>query len=265
MANDEILTGNESYLESLRSSSNVDSSCKEDCVETRKMEKIPALQPSGVVGLAFGTGHFHALHSDGSITSYGARSHVWEKLGLGSPTHQWCRGRSVFGSATSLSLLPQCYTTGRRVIFEAFCEEWLRHMANTFRGEMRLRPNHALNDESVVAEVSEWFENRLRNWERDAPRQNMSRHISKLNDDSLPLYFAFNIAAGECHSVAQVLVNEEKAEKIRKRYTLVNRKSAPVAWTWEEETFPLLKLKDGTVMPGDDPVLDWKCPEFEEY
>lgn len=37
-----------------------------------------------------------------------------------------------------------------------------------------------------------------------------------------------------------------------------------VTWVWEDETFPRLRLKDGTVMPGDVSVENWSCPEWKD-
>lgn len=46
-------------------------------------KKIPALQHTGVIQLAFGDHHFHALHADGTISSYGRESELCGSLGLG--------------------------------------------------------------------------------------------------------------------------------------------------------------------------------------
>jgi len=46
-------------------------------------KKIPALQNSGVIQIAIGDYHYHALHSSGRITSYGTDPHCSGAHGLG--------------------------------------------------------------------------------------------------------------------------------------------------------------------------------------
>lgn len=141
------------------------------------------------------------------------------------------------------------------------------------------------------AYVSEYFEERLRDWQYAAPTD---------EDDGLPAYYALSVAAAGWHSGALVLVNEEKVARNRALYrvktnepvTSTSRENSAIPgfvpalliesakrflgldsavddeknykWTWLDETFPRLRLSDGTVMPGEVPVLDWKPPKWLE-
>lgn len=203
-------------------------------------------------------------------------------------------------------MLSQTSTTGRRVYFESEKQKWLDHVRNggNNKREAEQRMDMTYGNDEVRAEVSEWFEHRLRDWEQVLPALDSKEDP---DDDGLPAYFALSVAAAGWHSGALVLHNEEKARKVRERYQ--QRTNAPEegqfaapeaseslleqttsmlmalgrsflglpqagahdeqpsqepSWIWENETFPRLRLKNGEVMPGDVPVEEWTCSEWRE-
>lgn len=78
----EVLIADQSVL-STRSRA---ASTEPELVNEPSFQKIPALQNSGVISLAFGDWHYHALHSDGTISSYGREPQQCGALGLGAVT-----------------------------------------------------------------------------------------------------------------------------------------------------------------------------------
>jgi len=76
--NGEVLISNQAYLFTVFQNTTA--------ISPRPLEppkKIPALQNSGVIQIAIGDYHYHALHSSGRITSYGTEPRCSGALGLG--------------------------------------------------------------------------------------------------------------------------------------------------------------------------------------
>lgn len=258
-----------------------------------KLRRIPALQNTGVIALGFGDWHYHALHSNGTISSYGHEPESCGALGLGGEGKQFLRGVQ-FRRISGDGFLPsECFTTSRRVCFEPEKSIWLGHMRRIDRNEEFMARREAMLREDIRSEVSEWFEHRLDNWENDAPVREsdeiMLGKADERDEDGLPAYFALSVAAAGWHSGALVLVNEAKARRIRERYyarvsddqvkekpsgsmfdmareyvsnwTLrgadETRDTSEPRWVWQarDETFPRLKLKSGEIMPGDTEVV----------
>lgn len=256
-----------------------------------RMRKIPALQNSGVMAMAFGDWHSHALHFDGTISSYGKELQGCGSLGLGGRDAVELRGLAQHRPFSDASLPSECITRGRRVCFEREKLEWLDWLVA--EGEMSAeasneseRRRQLMRRSEVRAEVSEWCEEKLRRWELDAPTLQENRASgAQAEDDELPAYFALSVAAAGWHSGALVLVNEEKAASTRERYrvrdTDVPEASStssiwekarsfisgfagayagedPAEWIWEAkgEAFPRLKLKSGEVLPGSAGVIE---------
>lgn len=186
---------------------------------TPTLQKIPALQHTGVIQLAFGDWHFHALHSDGTVSSYGKEPQFCGALGLGGDGIEAVRGIKGRGFAGDGLLLEQCLTSGRRVSFEPEKRMWLDYVRNGGgdREEALERMTQTFGDDGKRAETSEWFEMKLRNWETTALAGEEGQGKGE-GDDGLPSYFALGVAAAGWHSGAIVLVNEEKARRTRQRF-----------------------------------------------
>lgn len=238
--------------------------------------RIPALQYTGVQRLTFGTHHFHALHTDGTISSYGKEQHFCGALGLGRLGVEVVRGVKADGFGGDAYVLPECMTTGRRVWFERERVTWMNHVRNLVKDEReaegRLELTFRRND--IRAEVSEWFEGKLRQWEDSALQSRSCKaQDSNVKDDDddgdddlgLPAHFVLAVAAGGSHTVALVLVNEKKTKRVRSFYQGRPQGADHEAdsWIWEDDTFPRLRLRSGEVMPGAVEVEDWQAPEWK--
>lgn len=75
--NGEILVGSTQYLDCKHKQAFLD-----ETLAIPEPMTIPALQNTGVIQVAFGDYHFHALHSEGHITSYGYEPQSYGALGL---------------------------------------------------------------------------------------------------------------------------------------------------------------------------------------
>jgi SCF-associated factor 1 len=212
---------------------------------------VPALQNSGVIALAFGDYHSHALHADGTITAYGVEPGCRGALGLGS-TAQGARFRGVKTSRIPMNpdgkLLSIANRRGRQVWFEYEKRDWLQWLENWIRTPTAL-PHYpevfnVLNyGETKQAAFSEWIEQEGRHWsdgpyqatanQRDhkkVPTESIERSAgpsigpgitaepATSLDDELPAYFAISVAAAGWHTGALVLVDDEKAEKTRLKW-----------------------------------------------
>jgi SCF-associated factor 1 len=180
----------------------------------RIFRRIPALQDSGVISVAFGDYHFQALHSSGKITSYGQEPQMCGALGLGGNGNPESRLR---GMRNTLDMVPDgllvkhAYTTGRQVWFEKEKRDWIRWITagGADPGESAERVRMALGSPGTTCqgEVSEWIEQQGRDWERFA--------APSANDDGLCAYFALSIAAAGWHSAALILKNDDLASRVR--------------------------------------------------
>ncbi|PNS19210.1 RCC1 repeat-containing protein [Sphaceloma murrayae] len=193
--------------------------------------RVPALQNTGVIKLAFGDYHFLALHKDGYITSYGTESQACGSLGLGGNRDPEGRLRGIryAGLAGDGKLVPHAYTTGRRVWFEPEKRQWIKFLASGGTNPEEARERIRMCSETVVqAEVSEWIEQEGNSWEEkyacppaeeDVKAGNASmasfRTAQETSDDSLSPYFALSVTAAGWHSGALVLVNGPVADRIR--------------------------------------------------
>lgn len=111
-----VLTGNEETLDNLHSHNT-----------PAQLKRIPSLQQTGVISLAFGDYHYHALHADGTISSHGREPLGQGALGLGELSGH-IRGKANLDH--DLFLRDRCETTGRRVHFEEEKRAWLEHLVS---------------------------------------------------------------------------------------------------------------------------------------
>lgn len=211
--NGEVLTGNDTYLSDMENNFN-------------KLHKIPSLQNTGVISMAFGDYHYHALHSDGTITSYGNDPQGCGALGFGVRRDRtmMLRGMKRNGQMSpDFSLINGCYTTGRRVWFEPEKRLWLQSLVSTANSPGSVqRMEICTSRHDVCAEVSEWVEQKLLQWEDGADNRD-----DGADEDELPAYFALSVAAAGWHSGALVLVDKEKAQRIAAKYREAPSPSPP--------------------------------------
>jgi len=291
----EVLAGNVDYLrrcsEAFRADPSVfgsgDWSTLTRLLSSRPRD-VPALQHTGVVALSYGDYHYHALHADGKITSYGTDSQCCGSLGLLGPD-SGARFRGVRkerpGVGGDAKLLPIAELRGRQVWFEPEKKDWLgwledsvRQPSFTFEGQ----PAHLAWDDHPdrQAAFSEWVEQEGRNWDRgpatasadDANGAKTDHDPSpKMGDyDQLGAYFAITIAAAGWRSGALVLVDEDKAHEARSKWVTVKEKiprSVPgqfesvyekEEYVWKAQGFPKVILPDGFEMPGEGEPRIWR-------
>ncbi|KAL9086496.1 MAG: hypothetical protein Q9165_007112 [Trypethelium subeluteriae] len=223
LANDEVLlaTPDLLYLDNLfRAHGSSHRPGGPNSVSVPALKRYPCLQQRGVVSLAFGDAHWHALLRDGSILSGGKEVQTCGSFGLGGDGDPEGRIRGLrFGggqgymghSRGDSSLLKQCYAgLGRQIWFEEEKVAWIRFMTSGGSDplEAAQRMQVCAVDSDAQGELSEWLEQRGRNWER-------KEGAKEYDDDGLGPYFVLGIAAGGRHSGALVLRNDELVKKIR--------------------------------------------------
>jgi SCF-associated factor 1 len=184
---------------------------------------LPALQSSSVISLAFGDYHFHALHANGHITSYGTESQACGSLGLGD--HSISRLRGVFYARRNtgdgqLQIPP--WSDGRRTVwFEDEKQQWLVDTCQKgATNEASPRALRLAEDVPTTELVGEWFERGGRDWAK-GPDGTQQDHE---DEDGVDAYFGLKIAAAGHSSAALILVNEEKRDRVREKYVVLQPK-----------------------------------------
>jgi len=245
-----------------------------------KPNHVPALQHTGVIKLAYGDYHYHALHADGSITSYGTDSGSCGQTGLGNPD-AWgrLRGLKKLPNLRDAKLLPIAELRGRHVWFEPEKKDWLAWLESEIRNKAAhldtgLEPWH--EDASRQAAMSEWVEQEGRHWhegplissDKSAPGNNTN--LPSGDYDRLGAYFAISIAAAGWHSGALVLVDEDEANKTRALWVKHKdepSKTVPGAfeniepdeeYVWKIDGCPKVQLPDGYETPGKGEPRSWR-------
>lgn len=165
----------------------------------------PTLLPSPpartITSLAFGDWHFLALHSDGTITSYGQELKSCGALGLGDAPASKLRGIAPVPGSWGTQSLPE--GEGRTIFFEPLMETWLNDMA-------RKAPTLEYG-ENVRKAYADHFEQQGAKWEEGIT-----------TEGEMGAYFVLKIAAAGWSSAALVLVDEEKADRARKAHTVTS-------------------------------------------
>jgi SCF-associated factor 1 len=293
----DVLAGNIEYLrrcvEAIRSDPSIhetgDWSAAGDLTASKPPD-VPTLQQSGVIALAYGDHHYHALHSDGRISSHGVDSQCSGQLGLGAPnTGARFRGLHRNAMGRDATLMPIAERQGRHIWFEPEKKDWLDWLETTLKAsgfndnENRpaVRSWDALDKAGMF---SEWIEQEGRHW-KDGPHtaasltpnddrsiEPPSESTTKTDYDDLEPYFALTIAAAGWHSGALVLVDEDKAHAIREKWVIhhddedsgpsmpgsFESKGDDEEYVWKQEGFPRVQLPDGTVMPGAGALRPWR-------
>ncbi|KAK5098351.1 hypothetical protein LTS08_006484 [Lithohypha guttulata] len=240
---------------------------------------IPALQNTGVISVRFGDWHSHALHSDGTVTSHGHEPQSCGALGLGE-AHQGGRLRGMIkpqGLHPDTNLQPVADIRGRQVWFEHEKRDWLGYLQHTAEQHFASHQDQPywreiLHDHAKQTMFSEWIEQEGRHWE-DGPISCTSRlpetrqQTKPQHGDGLEFktYFALAIGAAGWHSGALVLVDDDKAEQVRRKWIRqdhsqergpdIEAQAMQLAWT--TESFPRTQLPDGT----EAPVAGDQAPE----
>ncbi len=111
------------------------------------------------------------------------------------------------------------------------------------RREAEIRVLACIQREEVRVEVSDWFETRLRNWEK-GPEDSQDGMTGHVDDDGLPAYFALSVAAAGWHSGALVLVNEAKAKRTRDRYRVAAPSSTEDVVADNSQTIPTVSATE---------------------
>lgn len=193
----------------------------QDIVLLPRPKQIPVLQHNGVISLAFGDYHSHALHSNGQISSLGTEPQGCGALGLGlGPEGSIFRGVRFTHYMGDGRLVREASHHARHIWFEPEKNIWLRHMAVASRHpEASARHRMVVSSERVAGELSEWFEQEGRGWDD-------FQDVKDADDSGLGAYFALSVAAAGWHSGALVLVDEKRAEKVREKY-IIERPDPP--------------------------------------
>ncbi|OCT44918.1 hypothetical protein CLCR_05573 [Cladophialophora carrionii] len=261
-------------------------------------QDVPALQHAGVIALAYGDYHYHALHANGKITSYGTDSQSCGSLGLSSPENGGrFRGlrRERAGTRSDAHLLPIANIRGRQVWFEPERKDWLQWMEDKLNQPLLAangQPARQIWDVDAVkqAAFSEWVEQEGRHWEEGpvsggpAEESAQSTKNDRAGDyANLGSYFPIAIAAAGWHSGALVLVDEDKAHAVRMKWVAQREqdleedktRSMPGAfesldsdetYIWKKEGFPKVRLPTGFEMPGEGEPRPWRdgTPTMQE-
>ncbi|KAI9737988.1 MAG: hypothetical protein M1834_009358 [Cirrosporium novae-zelandiae] len=188
--------------------------------------QLPSLQHNNVIALAFGDYHLQALHSDGTITSYGRQSNACGCLGLGDRNAGGeLRGlRSLWNGDEALVPPAQGHKDrGHEIFFDEPRKEWLAYMEKASRETEALdRRDFYLVSQHNHSTLAEWFEQEGRAFYNDFVDENDG------NEETIPLkapsnpYFALSITAAGWHSGALILVNEDLAERQTQHYLVPN-------------------------------------------
>ncbi|EXJ75136.1 uncharacterized protein A1O5_01832 [Cladophialophora psammophila CBS 110553] len=303
-ATGEVLSGDTGYVrrcaEAIRNRPELLSSSDWSTMTTllaSRPHDVPAMQHTGVIALAYGDYHYHALHADGRITSYGTDSQSCGSLGLSGPEHGGrFRGlrRDRPGLRSDAQLLPIANVRGRQIWFEPERKDWLQWMEDqltqpylTVNGQ----PARHIWDIDPVkqAAFSEWVEQEGKHWEEGpASSADAGSHAdtaeTPLAGDyaNLGSYFPIAIAAAGWHSGALVLVDEDKAHEVRSKWVTTRHESdedktrlMPGAfesleldevYVWKRDGFPTVRLPNGFEMPGEGEPKPWRdgVPTMQE-
>ena len=294
-SNGEVLAGNVDYLRRCASTTGVADEWSEmtDLLASRPQD-VPALQHAGIIGLAYGDHHYHALNADGKIFSFGVDSQMCGQLGL-SGVESGCRFRGLRprGGGALMNegeLLPVAERRGRQVWFEPEKKDWLSWMESCVRGaELTGESGHPAvaawtSSDQRLAAFSEWIEQEGRHWQ-EGPTRNLQESATAVNRsdkgdyEDLDAYFAIGIAAAGWHSGALVLVDEDKAHEIRSKWISLDHASASKTipgqfestapdeeYIWKLEGFPKVQLANGYTFPGLGEPRPWRDgrPTVEE-
>ncbi|KAH7057390.1 hypothetical protein B0J12DRAFT_568688, partial [Macrophomina phaseolina] len=126
-----VITGTQDYLE--RCLDVLFLQHADDSAGLRGLKKIPALQNSGVVTIAYAGYHYHALHSSGTTISYVMEPRSCGVLGHGEAEDGHAEAeshlRGLQGIMDGRQLVQNGCTTGRKVWFNKANGDWMRFLS----------------------------------------------------------------------------------------------------------------------------------------
>lgn len=215
----EVLMGNEGMIDTFYNTI------------SQEEPKLPApnrpqsLQHTNVVSIAFGDHHFHALHAHGKISSHGVESKGCGSFGFGGYGEgenfrgvRYVDTRRPFHDNT---LAPYAQETPRYIWFEPEKKRWLENLDAKANQGKNLTWNSVLR--SSDSEISKIYNETI---EREGEAWDDFPDLKSEKDYGLGAYFALTVAAGGWQSGALVLVNEDLAEKVRLKHTVMVEEKA---------------------------------------
>jgi SCF-associated factor 1 len=159
----------------------------------------PAPQGKSIISIAFGDHHYHALHKNGTTTSYGTESGQCGAFGLGTGAGLALRGATCPNRRDWRLEMDEA----RTVWFEPLMWTWLRE---TYENWVIPSRSMEISDSEARKAYGDYFEREGARWEEGIT-----------GEGELGAYFVLKVSAGGWHSAALVLVDEEKAEQARKK------------------------------------------------
>ena len=194
-ASNQILTANRELLDYFHDMQNSEE-ISQPLFPCPTLLETPPQRPR-IISLAFGDHHTHALHEDGTLTSWGSESQNCGALGLGDKGAQEVRG--ILDNHAGNAHLPR--HRAKTVWFEPLMECWL---SDVYRKAEEMELLDGLDT------FGEYYEKEGARWEADIVSEN----------GELGAYFVLKVAAGGWSSAALVLVDEEKAEQAREAHII---------------------------------------------
>lgn len=177
---------------------------------------LPSPPAAPIISLAYGDHHYHALHSSGTVTSYGLEPQRCGALGLGNRSISHLRGVTLEGGAFGGGRLPS--TLNPTIWFEPLMETWLQDMNwASSQPEARERGRMVLSGHVGACEaMGRYYEREGARWEDGVTKE-----------DEMGAYFVLKVASAGWHSAALVLVDDAKAEGARKTHVARPPSPAP--------------------------------------
>ena len=173
--------------------------------------RIASLQNQDVVSLAFGDYHVHALHTNGTISSFDKDPQHVGAFGLGNAKIAMFRGVQNAPHNDDGVLNG---SKRRTVWFESLMETRMRYLYSQDKPQVQV----AL-DEEVISRIR--HDNKMRQIYGDHFEAEGRRWENGVSDENeMGAYFALKVAAAGWHSAALVLVDEDKAERVRQKHVL---------------------------------------------
>ena len=174
-------------------------------------------QTRPIISIAFGDHHFHALHNNGTITAYGSEPAGCGALGLGDSISK-LRGVRDYGVSRDKRLDEG---EGRTVWFEPLMATWLSDIQDKRYSVGESRERGMMSDvghDGARKAYADYFEREGAKWEGDM-----------IEEHEMGAYFVLKVAAAGWSSAALVIVDEEKAKKVREAQTVLHRRSSSPA------------------------------------
>ena len=195
--------------------------------------RIASLQYQSVVTLAFGDYHIHALHANGTISSFGVDPERVGAFGLGHGLAAGLRGAQN-SRTTRDQILDGKHR--RTIWFEPLMLHWLSYCFATIQPKLMidLFPDW-------VFKSGEWFEQRGSCWEEGIHD----------GEEELPAYFALKVSAAGWHSAALVLVDDDKAEKARRKHVKQPLEDKKASDTTSNGSVPVKQAHQGNWVAWD--------------